>query len=140
MPVSVMIFYKRHPDFSPTEFKAYMENKHVPLLKEVMGTQVPISYTRRYVERVESGAGDRLGAPAASKKNTDPTAPVVLVGSPEELTWDMMGEFVFRDELHLQQCYATINAPDGQRVHDDEGEFTVPEQMRIVLIGEITSS
>jgi hypothetical protein len=50
-----------------------------------------------------------------------------------------MGEMVFRDELHLQQGMAVMNNEDGQRVREDEESFTVPEKLRIVLIGESTS-
>ncbi|KAH8723697.1 EthD domain-containing protein [Phaeosphaeriaceae sp. PMI808] len=140
MPISVIILYTRRPDFTTEEFKSYMETTHVPIIEEVMGIHRPITFLRKYVERVESGAGDRLGAPAASKKKTDPALPVVLVGTPEELGWDMMGEMIYRDELHLQQGYSAVNHVEGQRIKDDEENFTVPQLMKIVLIGEVHSS
>jgi hypothetical protein len=140
MPVSVMIFYTRRPDHTPTEFRKHMEDIHVPLVKEVIGVHYPTTYSRKYVERVESGAGDRLGAPAASRKNTDPTTPVLLVGSPSEWTWDMIGTLVFRDELHLQQCFAMMNHPEGQKIQDDEEHFTILHQMKVVLMGEDISA
>lgn len=136
MPVSVLVFYTRRPDFTPAQFKAYMEDSHVPLIKEVMEPHFPLTYTLRYVVRVESGAGDRLGLPTASKKRADPDAPVVLVGSAGDLEWDAMGEMIFRDELHVQQGLATINSPNGQRVKEDEEVFTIPEKLRVVLVGD----
>ncbi|KAF2818870.1 hypothetical protein CC86DRAFT_460804 [Ophiobolus disseminans] len=136
MPTSIIAYYTRRPDLSPAEFKNHMERVHVPIIKEVMGPLFPTTFTRRYVERVESGAGDRLGAPAASKKSADPTAPVVLVGSPSEITWDLMAELEFRDELHLQQGLAMMNAAEGQRMRDDEENFTLPHQLRIILMEE----
>jgi hypothetical protein len=132
MPISVIAFYTRRPDMSPTDFKKHMEEVHIPILKDVMGVHYPTSYPRRYPVRAESGLGKRLGAPAAS----NPTSPVVLVGSPSDLTWDMMGEFIFRDELHLQQGYARINSPDGQQVKDDEENFTVPHLFQVIIVGE----
>lgn len=117
-----------------------MEDVHVPIQKEVMGEHYPISHPRRYVARIESGAGDRLGAPSASKKTGDHASPVVLVGTPEELGWDLLAEMIFRDELHLQQCYATINSLDGQRMKDDEENFTETSQLKVVLMSENTSS
>ncbi|KAH7385484.1 EthD domain-containing protein [Phaeosphaeria sp. MPI-PUGE-AT-0046c] len=140
MTVSVICLYTRRADISPTEFKRYMEDVHVPIQKEVMGKHYPLSFPRRYVARIESGAGDRLGAPSASKKHGNPESPVVLVGTPEELGWDLMAEMIFRDELHMQQCYATINTLDGQRMKDDEENFTETSQLKVVLVGESTSS
>lgn len=117
-----------------------MESTHVPLVAEVMGAHYPITFTRRYVERVGSGAGDRLGAPAASRKNAEPTAPVLLVGSPSEHNWDMQGELTFRDELHLQQCFTLLNTETGQAVKDDEENFTIPNAFTVILIGETVSA
>lgn len=115
-----------------------MEEVHVPIQKEVMGELYPISHPRRYVARIESGAGDRLGAPSASRKTGNPASPVVLVGSPEDLGWDLLAEMVYRDELHMQQCYALINSLDGQRMKDDEENFTETSQLKVVLMSENT--
>jgi hypothetical protein len=98
MPLSVLLFYTRRSDVTPDQFQKYMEEHHVPLIKEVMGVHYPQTYTMRYVVRVSSGAGDRLGAATSSRKRASPDAPVVIVGSPEDLGWDAMGEMVFRDE------------------------------------------
>jgi hypothetical protein len=140
MPLSVLIFYTRRPDFTPAQFKSYMEEIHVPILKEIMGGHYPTTYTRRYVERVGSGAGDRLGASVASRRNSLPDAPVVLVGLPQDLGWDMMGELLYFDQLHLQQSLATINSDSAQRVKDDEENFTIPHLFRVVLMGESTDA
>lgn len=135
-----MVFYTRRPDLTPKEFRTYMEEKHMPVVKEVMGDLYPVDYIRRYVLRVDSGAGDRLGAPAASRRSSDTSAPVVLVGAPSELGWDMMGEMVFKDELHLQQNYAIINGSEGQRIKDDEENFTIPHLLKVVILGETTNA
>lgn len=101
MPLSVLLFYTRRPDITPSQFQRYMEDIHVPLIKEVMGLHFPQIYSMRYVVRVESGAGDRLGAPIASRNRAHADTPVVLVGSPDDLGWDAMGEMIFRDEYVL---------------------------------------
>jgi hypothetical protein len=136
MVVSVLLLYTRRSDIGPEEFKRYMEDKHLPLMKQVLGDHYPASFPRRYLQRIESGAGDRLGTPSASKKTGDPAGPVVLVGAPEELGWDMWGEMVFRDELHMMQCYAAMNSLEGQAVKDDEENFTDPHLLKVVLVGE----
>jgi hypothetical protein len=87
MTNSVIVQYTRLPEISPDEFKRYMEEQHIPLMKDALGVHFPISYPRRYIARVESGAGDRLGL----QRHSDPTAPVVLIGLPEELGFDMWG-------------------------------------------------
>ena len=135
MPISVLAFYTRRPDVAPEQFRSYMEEHHVPLLKTVFGAHLPLSYIVRYPVRVDSGAGDRLGAVTSSSKRAGPNDPVVLVGSPSDLKWDCMGEMVFRDELHVQQGMAAMNSPEGQRAKEDEEVFTVPEKLRVVLIG-----
>jgi hypothetical protein len=141
MTVSVVAFYTRLPEITPAEFKRYMEEDHMPKVKKCMGEHYPLSYSRKYVELVESGAGDRLGASSgATKKHADPMAPVVLVGNPSEVGWDMMAELIFRDELHLQQCYATMNSDDGQIMKDDEDNFTLPHLLKVVLMSETTEA
>jgi len=98
MPQTVLLFYVRRSDLTPAEFEKYMTERHIPLMKEVLGPHYPISFTLQFVERVDSGAGDRLGAPTSSTKRAPADAPVVLVGAPEDLGWDALGEMVFRDE------------------------------------------
>lgn len=139
MLTSIVVFYTRRPDLSPDEFKDYMERVHVPIIKNLMGDVYP-TYRRRYPQRVESGAGDRLGLPAACKQTAKPHSPIVLVGSPDDLGWDMMGEMVFRDELHLQQGLAIMNSDDGQKIKDDEENFTVPHKLTVALLGGSISS
>jgi hypothetical protein len=136
MPITLVVFYKRHSDFTPEQFQSYMEDNHVPLLKKAFGPHWPVSYNLRYVTRVKTGAGDRLGATVSSTARASADAPVVLVGSPEDLGWDAIGEMVWRDELHLQQGLAMMDSPDGQRVKEDEEVFTITDELRAVLVGE----
>jgi hypothetical protein len=122
MPISVIYFYLRRPDVTPEHFRSYMEETHVPLIKEVFEMHPPQSLRLRYIARVKTGAGDRLGAVTSSRGRADPDAPVVLVGSPKDVDWDAIGEMVFRDELHVQQCLAVMNGPGGRGNHCDNGE------------------
>jgi hypothetical protein len=87
MTASVIVQYTRRPHISPDEFKRYMEEQHIPLIKEALGIHFPASFPRRYLARVDSGASDRLGL----QRHSDPSAPVVLIGLPEELGFDMWG-------------------------------------------------
>jgi len=38
--------------------------------------------------------------------------------------------------LQLQQGLASINSPDGQRVKEHEEIFTIPEQLKVVVMAE----
>jgi hypothetical protein len=135
MTISILALYTRRPDITPEQFRSYMEEHHVPLIKAAFGAHLPLSYTVRYPIRVASGVGDRLGAVTSSTGRADPNGPVVLVGQPSDVEWDCLGEMVFRDELHVQQGMAAINSPKGQEAKEDEEVFTVPEKLRVVLIG-----
>ncbi len=130
MPLTVLVFYTRRPEISPEEFISHLENIHMPMLKEVIGPHYPISYSLRHVIRVKTGAGDRLGATTSTRKAAEPDDPVLLVGAPNDLDWDCVGEMVFRDELHLQQGLAMINKPESQRLKDDEELFAVQNKLR----------
>jgi hypothetical protein len=135
MPLSILLFFKRRSDFSPDQFRTHMEQTYLPLFKSIMGEDhYPPTVTLRYVERVESGAGDRFGATMSLKSRNPPEAPVMLVGAPHELNWDCMCEMIYRDELQLQQSYALMNSPAGQVVKEEEERFTDVEHMRIVLM------
>ncbi|KZM21563.1 uncharacterized protein EKO05_0000750 [Ascochyta rabiei] len=138
MALTILMFYTRRPDLTVAEFKKHMENKYLPIVKEVMGLHVPESTTLRYVERCSSGFGDRLGATLASKYRNNPDAPVLLVGYPKDLGWDAMVEMSFKDDLHLMQGYAATNSAEGQRLRDAEEDFTVPDAMKVVLMDRIT--
>lgn len=137
MVFTVLIFYTRRPDYTPAQFKDYMESEYLPIVTDVFGPHTPITTTLRYVERCGSGFGDRLGATLASKNRNDKDAPVLLVGHPKDLGWDAMIEMSFKDELHLQQAYATTNSADGQRLRDAEDVFTMPEAMKVVLMDRV---
>jgi hypothetical protein len=135
MALTILMFYTRRHDFTPAEFREHLEKKYLPIVKEVMGPHVPEVTTLRYVERCGSGFGDRLGAILASKYRNDKDAPVLLVGYPKDLGWDAMVEMSFKDDLHLMQGYAATNSAAGQRIRDAEEEFTVPDLMKVVLMG-----
>lgn len=136
MTRTIFLFYTRRPDFTPAEFKEYMEEKYLPIVKEVMGPHTPETTILRYVERCGSGYGDKLGAHLSSKHRNHPDAPVLLIGHPKDPCWDAMVEMSFKDDLHLMQGYAAVNSEEGQRVKDAEEDFTVTEAMKVVVMDQ----
>ncbi|KAF3052383.1 hypothetical protein E8E11_011296 [Didymella keratinophila] len=137
MALTILMFYTRRPDFTPAHFREHMESKYLPIVKEVMGPHVPVVTTLRYIERCGGGFRDRLCATLASKYRNAENAPVLLVGYPKDLGWDAMVEMSFKDDLHLMQGYAATNSAEGQRIRDAEEEFTMPEAMKVVLMGRV---
>lgn len=51
MTYSVILLVPRKPGISSEEFKHHWENIHVPLVKNLVGYEFPLSYTRHYIER-----------------------------------------------------------------------------------------
>ncbi|KAF2445039.1 hypothetical protein P171DRAFT_431807 [Karstenula rhodostoma CBS 690.94] len=51
MTYSVILHVPRRPSVSSEEFKHHWENIHIPLVKELVGYEFPLSYTRHYIER-----------------------------------------------------------------------------------------
>ncbi|KAF2649700.1 hypothetical protein K491DRAFT_668475 [Lophiostoma macrostomum CBS 122681] len=137
MPYAIALFVSRKPGVSIGEFKDHWENKHIPLLKSIVGKAFPLTHTRRYVARVESGAGDRAGVTPASHRRAPSAAPVVLGGDKNEVTWDGFAELVFRDELHFQQFFALVNESEAAaRIQQDEERFADASNFKVVVIGE----
>lgn len=51
MVYSVILHVPRKPGLSPEEFKHHWEKIHIPLLKQLVGYDFPLSHTRHYIER-----------------------------------------------------------------------------------------
>lgn len=94
--------------------------------------------TLSYVERVKTGAGDRLGAVTSMTGRADPNDPVVVIGVPSELGWDAVGTMIFRDELHLQQALAIMETGGGERIKEDEDLFALVDKTKVVVMGQTT--
>ncbi|KAK3203457.1 hypothetical protein GRF29_112g1387064 [Pseudopithomyces chartarum] len=59
MVYSVILHVPRKPGLSPEEFKHHWEKIHVPLLKQLVGHDFPLSHTRHYIERPLDSTLDR---------------------------------------------------------------------------------
>lgn len=137
MTVTVLIFYTRRPEVTPEDFQSHLEEIHLPIIKEVFDEHQPLTYTMHYVQRVKTGAGDRLGAVTSMTGRADPNDPVVLIGQPSDLGWDAMGKMTFRDELHIQQALAIMET-GGQRIKEDEDLFALVDLTKVVVVGQTT--
>ncbi|KAL5396900.1 hypothetical protein PMIN06_003860 [Paraphaeosphaeria minitans] len=51
MTYSVILHVPRKPGINSEEFKFHWETIHIPLVKQLVGYEFPLSYTRHYIER-----------------------------------------------------------------------------------------
>ncbi|XPS70833.1 hypothetical protein M3J09_003034 [Ascochyta lentis] len=51
MTYTVFMFVTRKPGMTLEAFVDHYENKHIPLILEVLGDQAPVRHTRHYVKR-----------------------------------------------------------------------------------------
>jgi len=123
MPYSVLIFGIRKAGLSPEEFKDYYENKHIPLLKSLLGDQFAKSHTRYYIT---SGA---IAQPA------------FIMGQPSDLPWDVVAALNFADEEHLKRCAAIYEDEETQKIFAaDEENFLDRASLKMVILGDVRQS
>ncbi|ORY18568.1 EthD domain-containing protein [Clohesyomyces aquaticus] len=139
MPYTIVLFVSRKPGLSTAQFKDHYENVHMAILKSVAGSTFPVSHTRKYVARVDSGAGIRAGVSPGPGATS--STPVVLVGDVKEVDWDAYAELTFRDALHFQQFFAVVNEPEAaEKIQEDEVKFSDADKFKVVVLGETTST
>lgn len=137
MPYRILIFVTRKEGITPAQFRQHLEDEHIPKFVKTIAPHAPLEVTCHYLARVESGSGERIGATNASRKNAEGSAPVVLIGTPADFTWDALCEVKFRDELHFQQYFARLNEPEiAEKLGEDE--FADPAQSKVVVVGGTT--
>jgi len=119
MPFTIVVFVTRKPGISPAAFKNHWEHKHIPLLKSLSGPLFPVSHTRHYIARDENG---------------DETPARVLVGEPDDFTYDGFAVVEFEDEA---ACKKFVPVMSSQEVEDDEEKFTDRAKLKCVCLGEV---
>ncbi|KAI0421865.1 EthD domain-containing protein [Xylaria grammica] len=134
MGYSVLIFAYRKPGTTPEQFKAYYENCHVPLVRELAGAYFPLSHTRRYLHRTHN----------QSDANTarNPSTPAsVLIGSQEDFDYDAFAELTFEDETAFQTFFAIIQQPENAaKIAADEEKFLDRSRTPAVVLGDTTET
>ncbi|PVH72170.1 hypothetical protein DL98DRAFT_596261 [Cadophora sp. DSE1049] len=88
---TMLLFFKRNPDLSPSEFRAYYEANHAPMVAEIAKTAKGLlCYTRRYINHEASD-------PALNN-------PFTVFGSPApEIPYDMVNEVTFETKAHAAE-------------------------------------
>ncbi|KAF2106905.1 hypothetical protein BDV96DRAFT_606943 [Lophiotrema nucula] len=121
MPFTIAAFITRKPELSPTDFQAAYEDKHLPLLKDVVGNAYPQTVTRNYVKRAKAD-------PAGLK-------PLSFTGSEETFGYDLVSFLQFEDEPKAQE-FQKKYAEGQERIAGDVATFAQLDKFRVIAFND----
>ncbi|KAE8387386.1 EthD domain-containing protein [Aspergillus alliaceus] len=125
MVFKVLLYATRKSGMTPAEFKAHYENVHMPLVKEAGGADFPLSHRRLYLSR-----------PTPGEDNGFP--PAVLIGSPDDFSFDAISELTFPDEAAFKVFFTRRHEPGTKELLDaDEEKFLDRSKLRAVVLGDV---
>jgi hypothetical protein len=123
MTYTLLLFVPRKADLDFRSFKHHWEMVHVPLLKELTGSEFPLSYTRHYVE-----------------KNSD-DQPNVIIGSAEHVAYDGVATLTFINKAHYERYMGMLGGEwNAMKYREDLERFVDIGQLKGVLVGETQST
>ncbi|RSM20099.1 hypothetical protein CDV31_000893 [Fusarium ambrosium] len=123
MTYTVVMLVYRNPQMTPDQFKDHYENKHIPLMKKLLGASFPISHSRRYILRTEAD-----GQHAAT----------VLAGTQADFEFDCVSELKFESEANFQSMSALLSsAENSAAVGEDCMAFMDPGKTKMVVLGDV---
>ncbi|KAI0206652.1 EthD domain-containing protein [Astrocystis sublimbata] len=129
MPYTILILAYRKPGTTPSQFKAYYEGRHVPLVRSLTGATFPLSHTRRYLQRSD-------GVQAESDSTRSPAT--VLVGTQADFDYDAVTELTFEDEAAFRRFMGVTQKPEiAAQIAADEEHFLDRTRVPIVVLGDI---
>ncbi|KAF2477638.1 uncharacterized protein BDR25DRAFT_299507 [Lindgomyces ingoldianus] len=118
MPFTIAAFITRRPEVSPTDFATYYDTKQIPLMKSLVGDDMPSTVTRYYVKRAKS----------------DPSGLTPLAfGGNGTFDYDLVSFFKFADEpaaLKFQQKYADKEIE--KQLAMDLGEYAQLDKFKVI--------
>jgi len=123
MTYTLLLFIPRKPGLSLETFKHHWETLHIPLLKQLVGREFPLSHTRHYVEKAQDGQAN------------------VFIGSAEGVTYDGVATLTFINKVHYERFMEKLGEHENQQRHkDDLDVFVDVGGLRGVLVGETRST
>ncbi len=119
--LKMVCLFNRKPGLTMAEFKAYYEERHVPLVTGLMANWC--DYRRNYrMEEAEHHAPH--GDPARK----------------DDAVFDVMTEITYESEAKYRATMAALSDPEiGRRVAEDEAKFMDRSSMRVHLVEECRS-
>jgi len=125
MPYSVLAYGTRKAGLSLEEFKEHYENKHIPLIKSLIGDLFPVTHVRYYVGR------DGEGAPRT----------VMGLGQASDFAWDGVAVLTFKDEEHFNKAMAVMGDEEkAKALAADEEKFVDRSSLRMVVLGDVRTT
>jgi hypothetical protein len=116
----LLMFGARKASLTPSEFRDYYEQKHIPFMQNLTGATFPLSHVRHYIQR--DGAPDYL-------------AQLLPGGQQADFDFDVVAVLTYRDEEHFQENWAFFeNEETARLIREDEANFSGP--VRGVVLGE----
>jgi hypothetical protein len=124
MGYTVFMLVTRKAGLTIEQFKDHYENKHMPLIVDVLKDVLPVSHTRHYIKRNEAAKGDADVAP-----------PLLFVGDASTVDYDCITKIELRDEEHFGQFSAAFaNTPRKPELEADEERFADVAKFRVFAI------
>ena len=114
-PLTVLLYCHRLPTVNPPQFRTYIEETHVPLVRSILGSKHPLTHTRYYTNK---DSGYTIGSPAS----TDP---------------DLIAVITYEDSETMQESMRARQA-DGTReiIEADEDKFMDRSKVQVIVLGE----
>jgi hypothetical protein len=126
MTYTVFMLITRKQDMTIEQFKNHYENKHVPLIMEVLKDVLPISHTRYYLKCNDAAEGH---------------PPLVFVGDASTVDYDCITKIELRDEKHFGQLNEAMQkSPRKAEVEADEFAFADRSKFRLFAIQSTEST
>ncbi|KAJ4382822.1 hypothetical protein N0V86_002046 [Didymella sp. IMI 355093] len=124
MGYTVFMFVTRKPGMSLEAFVDHYENKHVPLVLEVLGDVAPVRHTRYYLKRNSAGA-----------EGSDIPPPLVFFGDAATIDYDCITTVELRDEAHFQAFNEKFaNSPRRKEIDEDQDVFADGSKFRVLAV------
>jgi hypothetical protein len=124
----VFMFIARKPGMSLEAFKDHYENKHVPLVLQVLGDEAPVRHTRHYLQR----------NPAAAEGDGVPP-PLLFFGDASTIDYDCITKVELRDEEHFQAFNVKYaSSPLKKELEEDQLAFSDASKFRVLAVGSIS--
>lgn len=123
MPFTATLFVSRKPGLTPTEFRNYWENTHVPLAKSLVGPYMAHTIERHYVAQSEDEPGTY--------------SPSMLMGAAADVNFDAYAILTFEDRAAFERLIGRLQDPEiGGKIQEDEARFIEQAKTRLVLESE----
>ena len=122
MTYNVWIFFSRKAGTTPAAFRSQYETIHIPLIKSFTGPSFPQSHTSHYIARTEP----------------DSDTPMVLVGTPEDFTYDLIVELVFADEAASKHFFGIVSQGEANvKICENEDKFLDRAKTRAMVVDQV---